>query len=136
LTCGKSSGTVGPSFPSLAHGETVTVLITLDHAAALSISRWRTLGNRFKLVLERRKSSITSSRSPRTVEVKITLLTLSSSHLYRPHPGIDMAPSILKVNGTKIVDGDGKEVILRGAGLGGWMKCVRSTRCLAGGVKR
>ncbi|KAJ7643872.1 glycoside hydrolase [Roridomyces roridus] len=27
----------------------------------------------------------------------------------------------LKVSGTKIVDEDGKEVILRGAGLGGWM---------------
>ena len=32
--------------------------------------------------------------------------------------------SFLKVEGTKIVDGNGKEVILRGAGLGGWMKCV------------
>lgn len=30
----------------------------------------------------------------------------------------------LKVEGTKIVDGEGKEIILRGAGLGGWMKCV------------
>lgn len=30
--------------------------------------------------------------------------------------------SLLKVNGTKLVDEDGKEVILRGAGLGGWMK--------------
>jgi len=29
--------------------------------------------------------------------------------------------SYLKVSGTKIVDKDGKEVILRGAGLGGWM---------------
>jgi aryl-phospho-beta-D-glucosidase BglC (GH1 family) len=29
--------------------------------------------------------------------------------------------SYLKVSGTKVVDGDGKEVILRGAGLGGWM---------------
>ncbi|KAH0827952.1 glycoside hydrolase [Lanmaoa asiatica] len=29
--------------------------------------------------------------------------------------------SYLKVSGTKIVDGDGNEVILRGAGLGGWM---------------
>jgi hypothetical protein len=28
----------------------------------------------------------------------------------------------LKVSGTKIVDADGNEVILRGAGLGGWMK--------------
>lgn len=33
--------------------------------------------------------------------------------------------SYLKVVGTKIVDGDNKEVILRGAGLGGWMKYVR-----------
>ncbi|KAI0050107.1 glycoside hydrolase family 5 protein [Auriscalpium vulgare] len=29
--------------------------------------------------------------------------------------------SFLKISGTKIVDTDGKEVILRGAGLGGWM---------------
>jgi hypothetical protein len=35
-----------------------------------------------------------------------------------------MSTSMLKVQGTKIVDGDGKEVILRGAGLGGWMKYV------------
>lgn len=32
-----------------------------------------------------------------------------------------MATSFLKVSGSKIVDEDGKEVILRGAGLGGWM---------------
>ena len=32
--------------------------------------------------------------------------------------------SFLNVSGTKIVDGDGNEVILCGAGLGGWMKCV------------
>lgn len=32
----------------------------------------------------------------------------------------------LKISGTKIVDKDGKEVILRGAGLGGWMKCVHN----------
>ena len=30
--------------------------------------------------------------------------------------------SFLRVEGTKLVDGDGNEVILRGAGLGGWMK--------------
>ena len=30
----------------------------------------------------------------------------------------------LKVSGTKIVDQNGEEIILRGAGLGGWMKCV------------
>ncbi|KAK0201036.1 glycoside hydrolase family 5 protein [Desarmillaria ectypa] len=29
--------------------------------------------------------------------------------------------SLLKVSGTKIVDEEGKEIILRGAGLGGWM---------------
>ncbi|OJA17831.1 hypothetical protein AZE42_03323 [Rhizopogon vesiculosus] len=29
--------------------------------------------------------------------------------------------SYLKVSGTKVVDGEGNEVILRGAGLGGWM---------------
>jgi hypothetical protein len=33
-----------------------------------------------------------------------------------------MASGILKVDGEHIVDGDGKTVILRGAGLGGWMK--------------
>ena len=36
--------------------------------------------------------------------------------------------SFLKVSGTKVVDKDGKEVILRGAGLGGWMKCVLPIR--------
>ena len=30
----------------------------------------------------------------------------------------------LKVSGTKIVNQNGEEVILRGAGLGGWMKYV------------
>lgn len=32
--------------------------------------------------------------------------------------------SYLKISGTKVVDGEGKEIILRGAGLGGWMKYV------------
>ena len=32
-----------------------------------------------------------------------------------------MSPSFLKVSGAKLVDGQGHEVILRGAGLGGWM---------------
>lgn len=32
--------------------------------------------------------------------------------------------SYLTVSGTKIVDKDGKEVVLCGAGLGGWMKYV------------
>lgn len=36
--------------------------------------------------------------------------------------------SYLKVSGTKIVDGEGNEVILRGAGLGGWMKYVLDHR--------
>ena len=30
----------------------------------------------------------------------------------------------IKVSGTELVDANGKELILRGAGLGGWMKCV------------
>jgi hypothetical protein len=30
--------------------------------------------------------------------------------------------SFIKVEGTKLVDGSGKNIILRGAGLGGWMK--------------
>jgi len=29
--------------------------------------------------------------------------------------------SYIKVSGTKLVDGNGKEIVLRGAGLGGWM---------------
>ncbi|PNS21041.1 hypothetical protein CAC42_3378 [Sphaceloma murrayae] len=32
-----------------------------------------------------------------------------------------MAPSILKVQGDKVVDGTGKPVVLRGSALGGWM---------------
>ena len=32
--------------------------------------------------------------------------------------------SLLRVSGTKIVDEQGKETVLRGAGLGGWMKYV------------
>ena len=35
----------------------------------------------------------------------------------------------LKVFGAKVVDVDGNEVILRGAGLGGWMKYVGLIRC-------
>ena len=34
--------------------------------------------------------------------------------------------SLLKVSGTQIVNEKGEEVILRGAGLGGWMKYVLS----------
>ena len=34
--------------------------------------------------------------------------------------------SLLKISGTKIVNEQGNEVVLRGAGLGGWMKCVNS----------
>jgi len=33
-----------------------------------------------------------------------------------------MATGYLKVEGDKVVDGDGKPVILRGSALGGWMK--------------
>ena len=32
-----------------------------------------------------------------------------------------MSTSFLRISGTKIVDEDGKEVVLRGAGLGGWL---------------
>lgn len=35
-----------------------------------------------------------------------------------------MTGSILKVKGDKIVDKDGNAVLLRGAGLGGWMNQV------------
>ncbi len=34
--------------------------------------------------------------------------------------------SLLKISGTKIVNEQGNEIVLRGAGLGGWMKCVNS----------
>jgi hypothetical protein len=34
--------------------------------------------------------------------------------------------SFLKVDGEKIVDENGNNVILKGAGLGGWMKYVSS----------
>jgi hypothetical protein len=37
--------------------------------------------------------------------------------------------SLLKIAGTKIVDEQGNEVVLRGAGLGGWMKYVSSLSC-------
>jgi hypothetical protein len=30
-------------------------------------------------------------------------------------------PSFLRVSGTRLVDEAGQEIILRGAGLGGWM---------------
>lgn len=33
-----------------------------------------------------------------------------------------MATGILRVDGENVVGNDGKPVILRGAGLGGWMK--------------
>ena len=39
-----------------------------------------------------------------------------------------MSPSVLRVSGTQIVDGDGNEVLLRGAGLGGWMNQVSFLR--------
>lgn len=35
-----------------------------------------------------------------------------------------MASGFLKVEGEFVVDADGKPVVLRGAALGGWMKCV------------
>ena len=35
-----------------------------------------------------------------------------------------MASGYLKVEGDKIVDGNGKSIILRGAAIGGWMKSV------------
>ncbi|KAE8408929.1 glycoside hydrolase superfamily [Aspergillus pseudonomiae] len=41
-----------------------------------------------------------------------------SSNLYKITA---MSSGILKVKGSKIVDGDGKEVLLRGAAIGGWM---------------
>lgn len=40
-----------------------------------------------------------------------------------------MATGILKVDGENVVGNDGKPVILRGAGLGGWMKYIFSNFC-------
>lgn len=39
-----------------------------------------------------------------------------------------MATGILRVKGTEVVDDKGHPVILRGAGLGGWLKYVLTTR--------
>ena len=38
-----------------------------------------------------------------------------------------MANGMLKVQGTEVVDSDGKKVILRGTALGGWLKWVLLT---------
>jgi hypothetical protein len=35
-----------------------------------------------------------------------------------------MSSGVLRIEGDKVVDGNGNSVILRGAGLGGWMKYV------------
>jgi len=35
-----------------------------------------------------------------------------------------MAKGFLKVEGNKVVDEDGKPVLLRGTAIGGWMKYV------------
>jgi hypothetical protein len=37
-----------------------------------------------------------------------------------------MAVGFLQVQGDKIVNGNGKPIILRGAAIGGWMKSVSS----------
>lgn len=36
-----------------------------------------------------------------------------------------MATGYLKVKGSRIVDGEGNDVVLRGAAIGGWMNMVR-----------
>ena len=38
-----------------------------------------------------------------------------------------MANGMLTVQGTQVVDSNGKQVILRGTALGGWLKYVPST---------
>ena len=38
-----------------------------------------------------------------------------------------MANGMLKVQGTQVVDSNGKQVILRGTALGGWLKYVLAT---------
>ena len=37
-----------------------------------------------------------------------------------------MAAGILKVKGDKVVDELNQTIVLRGAAIGGWMKCVDS----------
>jgi len=45
------------------------------------------------------------------------------SHLiYLRSSSLIMATGYLKVQGDKIVDENGTQVVLRGAGIGGWMK--------------
>jgi len=39
-------------------------------------------------------------------------------------PSNSMATGFLKVKGDRIVDDNGHDIVLRGAGLGGWMKLV------------
>lgn len=41
-----------------------------------------------------------------------------------------MASGILKVKGDQVVDSNGKSVVLRGAGIGGWMKYGDATDLL------
>lgn len=36
-----------------------------------------------------------------------------------------MSTGILRIEGEQVVDGQGNPIILRGAGLGGWMKYVQ-----------
>ena len=43
-----------------------------------------------------------------------------------------MATGFLRVEGDKIVDGDGKPIVLRGAAIGGWMKSVNAPSQLKG----
>lgn len=45
------------------------------------------------------------------------------------HLKTKMATGILKVQGSKVVDSNGDEVLLRGAAIGGWMKYA-VTQCL------
>ena len=49
---------------------------------------------------------------------RVQLVTAMSNTTIRQPTGF------IRVDGTKLVDGDGNEIILRGAGLGGWMKYV------------
>jgi hypothetical protein len=43
-------------------------------------------------------------------------------YIEQPPFSANMSNGILKIEGEKVVDGKGNPVILRGAGLGGWMK--------------
>lgn len=82
---------------------------------------------------------ILSSRCPCTCELRPQAQTRNGRPFFAFSRSISISPprttqnslamsaSFLSVSGSTIVDEDGRQVILRGAGLGGWMTCVFSS---------